>query len=700
MNLLLLPNFDTPHQTFPFADISTSDIAEAISEGMRLENEEITRIIENPQPPTFENTIIALNESGKVLERATTLMYNQLSANTNDELEQLAEEMSPVLSAHSSAIMLNAALFERVRAVSEHRQPEDAEDRTLLEKTMRGFVRSGAALDSEKKEQLKAIRAEMAQLTLQFDQNRIKETNAYELYVEDPAQLDGLPETQLEAAAAAAREHGKEGGWLFTLHAPSYQPFMQYAKNEELRRQMYMAANTRCTHDNGQNNYEICRKLINLRLELAQLMGYPHFAAYVLENRMAESTERVNAFIDDLCKHYKEAALKDMESVEQMKRETMGAGCGQDAATLNPWDYGHYSHLLKLRDYHIDAEKLRPYFPLERVITGVFGLATRLYGISFKEAPGIPVYHPDVKAYEVMDCDGKFLAVLYADFFPRKNKQSGAWMTSYREEGKHRMPDGTWGEERPHVSVTMNFSKPTDSKPALLRLGEVCTFLHEFGHALHGIFANTRYQALSGTNVLWDFVELPSQFMENFALEPEFLRTFAKHYVTGEPIPDELIAAIRRARNFNAAYSCIRQVSFGMLDMAFYTRTTPIPAPTAGDAMHPVAKIEHEVWEHTGMMLPPRETSMAAQFGHIISGGYAAGYYSYKWAEVLDADAYECFKEHGIFDRTTAERFRETILSRGGTRHPMELYRDFRGHDATIDALLRRDGISTANSTH
>lgn len=696
MNILLHADFNTPYNTFPFNNISIADIAEAIAEGMRQENEEIARIIDNPETPTFENTVVALNETGKVLERATTLMFNQLSANTSDELEKLAQEISQKLSEHQSSIMLNASLFERVQAVNEKFHSDDAEECMLMEKTMRGFLRSGAALTPEKKEHLKAINAEMAQLALVFDQNRIKETNAFELYVEDKSMLIGLPDTELEAAAETAREHGKEHGWMFILHAPSLQPFMMYAENEGLRRQMYLAANTRCTHNNEYNNYEICRKLINLRLEKAQIMGYKHYADFILSNRMAESTERVNNFINDLCHHYKTSALEDLANVAEMKEQCMQKGHDKCSESFEPWDFAHYSHLLKLRDYNIDPEMLRPYFPLDRVIEGVFNLATTLYGITFHEDVSIPVYHPDVKAYRVHDHDGRLLAVLYADFFPRENKQSGAWMTSYREECKHKISDGSWEDERPHVSVNMNFSKPTSSKPALLRLGEVSTFLHEFGHALHGIFADTRYKALSGTNVLWDFVELPSQFMENFALEPKFLHTFAKHFETGETIPDNLISAIRRAQNFNAGYACMRQVSFAMLDMEFYTRTEPIPAPSPGSTIHPIARIEHEVWKKIGLQRFPQETSMTAQFGHIISGGYAAGYYSYKWAEVLDADAFECFKEHGIFDSATAKRFRETILSKGSTVHPMELYRNFRGRDATIDALLRRDGMHTA----
>ena len=407
---------------------------------------------------------------------------------------------------------------------------------------------------------------------------------------------------------------------------------------------------------------------------------------------MAGTAQRVTDFLQNLCDHYLMPAQKDLESVRQFMNEEGGADGASDAQKVEPWDLPHYSFLLKRRDYDVDPEMLRPYLPLEKVIVGVFGLATRLYGITFRPNPSIPVYHEEVKAYEVLDANGDFLAVLYADFFPRAGKQSGAWMTSYRDACMKRQADGSLRSQRPHVSVTMNFAKPTPAHPALLTLGEVTTFLHEFGHALHGIFAATRYTSLSGTSVLWDFVELPSQFMENYALEPEFLRTFAYHYETGEPLPEEWIERIRAARNFMAGYDCMRQVSFGLLDMELYTRITPIEAAAEGE--HPLLQIEHEVWRRIGLSRPPRETCMLAQFGHIMSGGYAAGYYSYKWAEVLEADAFECFRREGIFNAATAQRFRDTILSQGGTRHPSELYRDFRGQEATIDAMLRRDGLA------
>lgn len=680
MNPLLSLNYNTPHNTFPFAEITPERIEEAIHEGIRLENAEIDAITAQTEAPTFDNTIVALTKTGEILERATTVMYNLLSANTSDDLEVLAERMSPILSEHSSNIMLNAALYARVKAVKDAAPALDAEDQMLLDKTYEGFEKSGATLPDDKKARFREIKAELSKLSLQFSQNNIKETNDFILHVTDEADLVGLPESRREAAAAAAREKGLDG-WAFTLHAPSLHPFLQYSANRELRRRIYMAANTRCTHDNDCNNFELCRRIVNLRLELAQLLGYPTFADYVLKNRMAQTVGNVNHLLDNLIDHYLPAARTEVEAVKAFAAECKGED-RIDAADFQPWDFGHFALLLQIRDYNVDAEMLRPYFPLHNVIDGVFGLATRLYGITFRENPDIPVYHPDVKAYDVCEADGTFLAVLYTDFFPRESKQSGAWMTSYREQS-----EGV----RPHVSVTMNFTKPVpatadgEGKPSLLTLSEVETFLHEFGHALHGIFANTRYAALSGPNVYWDFVELPSQFMENYALEPEFLRSFAHHYKTGETIPDDLIERVRRSRNYNVAYACMRQVSFCLLDLSYYTRTSPLDAD--------IRQYEAEAWKRVQLLPSVDETCMTVEFGHIMSGGYAAGYYSYKWAEVLDADAFEAFRERGIFSRDVAHDFRHRLLAKGGTVHPAQLYRDFRGHDATIDALLRRDGI-------
>ena len=677
MNLLLQPTWQTPHNTFPFTEISIADIEEAILEGIKSETIEVDNIANQSANPSFENTIVALSTTGKLLEHATTLMYNQLSACTSEELEALAERMSPLLSEHSSNIMLNEVLFARVKSVYDEEQSHPSlkgEDKMLLEKTYDGFERSGATLDAQKKERFRAIKAELSQTSLKFSQNNIKETNAFFLHITDQGQLKGLPQSQIEQAETAAQEKKLEG-WVITLHAPSFVPFMQYSEVRELREQLYRAYMTKCTKNNEHNNFEVCRKLVNLRMELAQLLGYPDYATYVLKNRMAQTPEKVYELLDNLKAHYLEAGKKDVAAVEQLAKELQG-----DDFCLEPWDFAHYSHLLQLRDYNLDAEMLRPYLELSQVTSGVFGLATTLYGITFEENQTIPVYHPDVKAYEVRDVDGSFLAILYTDFFPRSSKQNGAWMTSYQEEYIDQE-----GEHRPHVSVTMNFTKPTKNTPSLLTFDELETFLHEFGHALHGIFAKTRYSSLSGTNVYWDFVELPSQFMENYASRPEFLHTFAKHYQTGEDMPQALIDRIHKAHNFNAAYACMRQVSFGILDMAYYTLKTPLSED--------IREFEHKAWASVQLLPSLEEACMTVQFGHIMSGGYAAGYYSYKWAEVLDADAFSAFVERGLFSREVASDFRSTILSRGGTVHPQILYNKFRGKPATIDAMLVRDGL-------
>ena len=657
--------FFSPYTLTPFHLIRNEHIAPAIHKGIAEQIAEIDAIVNNPEPPTFVNTILALEESGALLDKVTTVMYNLLSAHTNDELEALAQELSPILSEHSSNIMLNEGLYQRVKAVMEAGVDSlDAEERMLLEKTYEGFERAGANLPFEKKERFREIKKELSQLTLQFSQNNLKETNDFILHLKDEADLAGLPESQCEQAAIAARERNLEG-WVFTLHAPSYVPFLQYAERRDLRQKMYEAYNTKCTHDNEHNNFEIVTRLINLRRELAQILGYPTYADYALKRRMAEHPAKVNELLAQLIAAYKQKAIDEVAEVFALAPNEP-----------QPWDFAFYAHKLQKQRYDLDAEMLRPYFELSRVKQGVFGLATRLYGITFVENKEIPVYHEEVTAYDVHDADGSHLAVLYTDFHPRASKQGGAWMTSYRDQS---------AGERPHVSIVMNFSKPTDDKPALLTHGELETFLHEFGHALHGIFANTRFKSLSGTNVYWDFVELPSQFMENYAVEKEFLRTFAFHYQTGEAIPDALVERIIASRNYNAAYACMRQVSFGLLDMAYYTITQPFTAD--------VRAFERQAWQEAQLLPIFEPACMTVQFGHIMSGGYSAGYYSYKWAEVLDADAFAHFKQHGIFNPEVATSFRKNILERGGTQHPIQLYRNFRGQDPTIDALLIRTGV-------
>lgn len=668
--------YNTPHATVPFDKITLADYEPAIREGMRQEDEEIKAITENPEEPTFDNTVVALERSGGLLDRVTTVMFNLMSAETCDELDAIGEKLMPELSEHSNNIRLNEALFERVKYVYDRRDTLnlDPEERRLLENTYDGFVRNGANLDGKGKETFRKLSTELSTLALRFSQNHLKETNNYELELTED-QLEGLPDSAIEAASYAAKEKGKEG-WVITLQAPSYVPFMKYSSIRELRKRLYMAYNTQCTHDNEQNNLDIVCRLVNLRMELARLLGYTDYADYVLRKRMAEDDKHVYRLFDRLLEAYSPVARREVAEVEALARESEG-----EDFELMPWDFSYYSEKLRKRKFNFDEENLRPYFELDRVKAGVFGLATRLYGITFKENKDIPVYHPDVQAYEVYDRDGSYLAVLYTDFHPRTGKRSGAWMTSYKEQWTE--ADGT--DSRPHVSVTMNFTKPSAGKPALLTFDEVTTFLHEFGHALHGMFARTRFKSMSGTNVYWDFVELPSQIMENFAVESEFLHTFARHYQTDEGIPTEWVKRIVDASNFNVAYACLRQVGFGLLDMAWYTRHTPFE----GD----VRAYECEAWQRAQILPQVEGTCMSVQFGHIMSGGYAAGYYSYKWAEVLDADAFSVFKAKGIFNTEVARSFRDHILSKGGTEHPMVLYKRFRGQEPTIDALLERNGI-------
>lgn len=671
-------NIHTPHGTVPFDRIAVEHYAPAIREGIRRQNEEIDAIVHNPAPANFQNTILALELSGELLRRVETVFDNLLSAETNDAMQDLAKELMPLLSEHANNITLNEHLFERVKTAYEHRNDEalTAEQRKLTEDTYEGFVRSGANLQGADKEKYRDLSRQLSLLTLQFSENNLKETNDYQLVLTDDSQLKGLPESAIEAARETAKEKGQEG-WIFTLQAPSYVPFLTYADDRELRKELYMAYNTKCTHPNACNNQEIVKQLVNTRLEIARLLGYKDYASYKLERRMAQNSENVYRLLRQLLEAYKPTALKEFAEVQAVAREEQG-----EDFVLMPWDWSYYSQKLKDRKFNINDEMLRPYFELENVKKGVFGLATRLYGITFRKNPEIPVYHKDVDAYEVFDRDGSFLAVLYTDFHPRAGKRSGAWMTSYKGQW---IDQRTGENSRPHVSLVMNFTKPTQDKPALLTFGEVETFLHEFGHSLHGMFANSTYESLSGTNVYWDFVELPSQFMENFATEKEFLHTFARHYQTGELIPDELVQRLIDARNFNVAYACLRQVSFGLLDMAWYTRTTPFE----GD----VRTYEKKAWAEAQILPQLEETCMSTQFSHIFAGGYAAGYYSYKWAEVLDADAFSLFRQKGIFNPEVAQSFRENILSKGGTEHPMTLYKRFRGQEPTIDALLIRNGI-------
>ena len=663
----------TTYTYIPFDQIKEADYEPAMLKGIEEEDQEIDRIVNNPDAPTFENTIEAMERSGQLLEKVTTVFFNLLSAETTDFLDELAQKMSPILSEHSNNIMLNEGLFKRVKMVyDDHASDQFArlnpEQKMLLTNTYEGFVRHGALLSDEQKEQLRRISAELGVLSLQFSQNKLKDTNDFVLHLTDDTDLEGLPDSAIDLARQTAKEQNMEG-YVFTLQAPSYTPFLTYSARRELREKMYKAYNTLCTHANENNNVAIVGKIVNLHREMAQLLGYDTYADYALTRRMAKKKENVYQLLNQLIEAYMPTAKEEVEAIRQLYPD------------LQPWDFSYYANKLKEQRFNINSEMLRPYFELSNVKKGVFGLASRLYGITFSPNTAVPVYHPDVEVFDVKDKDGTFLALLYCDFHPRASKKSGAWMTSFKEQWTE--PDGT--NSRPQVSIVMNLSKATENKPALLTLSEVETFLHEFGHALHGIFANTTYRSLSGTNVYWDFVELPSQFMENYSIEPDFLNTFATHYETGEPIPQELIDRIIASRNFNVAYACMRQVSFGLLDMAFYTLK---------DAFNnDLFAFEREAW-HRAQVLPEVEgTCMTTQFSHIMAGGYSAGYYSYKWAEVLDADAFSLFQEHGIFDAKTAQSFRDNILSKGGTEHPMTLYKRFRGQAPTIDALLHRNGI-------
>lgn len=679
--------YSTIHGSTPFDTITLADLEEAVVRGIDAHNEEIERIVSCPDSPTFSNTIEALERTGDLLDRSTTVLFNLLSAETNDDLDALSERLSPMLSAHSNETLHNPQLFARVKKVYDNLHADEkalealgTEGRMLLDNTYDGFVRSGANLDEKGKQKLADLSRELSLLQLKFSQNHLKDLNDYSLHVTNASDIKGLPSTVTDAAKEEAASRGLEG-WVFTLHAPCYGPFLTYCDNRELRRQLYMAYNTLCTHSNAHNNMAIVHDIVNKKREYAQVLGFGSYADYVLVKRMAESKEHVYSLLTDLTKAYMPVAQKEVSEVCALAKELEG-----DAFELMPWDFSYYSNKLKERLFHINSELVRPYLDLGKVKDGVFGLATELYGLRFKRNTSIPVYHPDVEAYEVFDDKGKYQAILYCDFFPRPSKKSGAWMTSYKEQWEE--PDGK--DSRPHVSVTTNFTKPTPEKPSLLTIGELETFLHEFGHALHGILSQTKHKSLNGTNVYWDFVELPSQFMENYACERDFLRRFASHYETGAPLPDELLDNIVKSRNFNVAYSCMRQVSFGELDMYYYTLESPFEED--------VMAAEKRIFDHTRLQPYIEGTCMSVQFSHIMAGGYSAGYYSYKWAEVLDADAFSLFKETGIFNKETATRFKEHVLSRGGTEHPMTLYKRFRGKSPSIDALLARNGIKKTDN--
>ncbi len=670
-----LKKYNTLHETVPFDKIKISDYEPAFEKGMQEQMKEIQDIINNPQAPTFENTIVAFERSGQILSRVSSVFYNINSAETNDEIMEISQRISPKMSEHSNNITLNEKLFARVKTVYDQKDKLNlnVENNMLLQKFYDSFANNGANLSAKDKETYRELTKKLSKLTLDFGQNALKETNRYELLL-TANQLDGLPESFREASAAKAKSKGKEG-WMVDLTAPSYAPFMKYSTNRDLRKQLYIAYNTRCAKGDDLDNRKILEDIANVRLQIAQLLGYKSYADYVLVRRMAKNPDNVYKLLNQLLEAYKPTALGEVKEVQ-------GFAIGMEKKNIDimPWDWSFYSEKLKDAKFDVNDEMTRPYFELENVKKGVFGLATELYGITFKKNPKISVYNSEVDAYEVFDANGQYLAVLYTDFFPRNGKRAGAWMTEYKGQYKEKGKDS-----RPHVSLVMNFTRPTETKPALLTYDEVRTFLHEFGHGLHGMFANGTYESLSGTNVYRDFVELPSQIMENFLTEKAFLDRFAVHYKTGEKIPAELVNKLIAASNFNTGYACLRQLSFGFLDMAWHT----ISKPYTGD----VISFETEATKSTQILPVVPETCTGSAFSHIFSGGYAAGYYGYKWAEVLDADAYAAFKADGIFSKAIAAKFRENVLSKGGTEDPMQLYVRFRGQEPTIDALLKRNGI-------
>ncbi len=672
----LLESFTSPHQTAPFDQISEADYMPAFKKGLESGRQDIEAIIHNAQSPDFENTIEALEHSGQLLDKVSTIFFNLNSAETNDTIQAIAREVSPMLSEYSNDIWLNEKLFEKVKTVfsaNENSNLLNKEQKKLLDDTYKGFTRRGALLSGEKKSRYREISSELSQLTLQFGENVLAETNDFTLLVEDINELSGLPEALIEAAAQLAREKEKTG-WLFTLHFPSYYPFMKFADNRALREKMFRAYSSRGNQDNERNNNEIIKKIVALRLEKAQLLGFPNHADYVLSEQMAKTPEKVNSFLAELLNASLPFAKKELEEVKTFA-QSLGF-----TEPMQRWDFAYYSEKLKTSRFELSDEMTKPYFQLEKVKQGIFDLTHQLYGITYRPNPEIPVYHSEVEAFDVFDKDSSFLAVLYLDFFPRTGKQGGAWMTSYQEQ---HMENGT--DVRPHISIVTNFTRPTSTRPSLLTFNEVTTFLHEFGHGLHGMLSRVTYKSLAGTSVHRDFVELPSQIMENWAQQKEWLQQVAVHYQTGEAIPSELVDKIIASANFQSGYAAVRQLSFGLNDMAWHT----IPAPVNQE----VCAFEKTAMAPTELFPPIEGSCMSTAFTHIFDGGYAAGYYGYKWAEVLDADAFDLFKKNGVFDQKTALSFRTNILEKGGTEDPMTLYVNFRGHEPSIEPLLERDGM-------
>jgi peptidyl-dipeptidase Dcp len=672
----LLTKYKTPHETVPFDKIEVPDISQAFDTAFKQARIEIDAILTNQEEPNFNNTIEALEASGALLDNLSLILFNLNSAETNDSIQSLAREISPRLTEFQNDITLNEDLFKKVQFVKENTDKDvlTAEQNQLLKNTYIAFVRNGANLNEEDKEVFREVSKNLSELTVKFGENVLAETNAYLMHLTDSADLAGLPEDVITAAAEEAQNRELEG-WVFTLKIPSFLPLIKYCDNRELRKDITIAFGNRGMKGNEYDNQDIIRQITNQRLVIANLLGYPSFGAYVLDNRMAETPDRVMNFLDELSQAYYEPAKVEVAQVTEYA-QSIGADF-----ELQRWDWRYYSEKLKKERYELDDELTRPYFKLENVTAGVFQLATDLWGLTFKENKSIPVYHPDVKAFEVYDENKKYLAVLYMDFFPREGKRQGAWMTEFKQQEKEGGKD-----IRPHISLVFNFTKPTAEKPSLITYNELRTTLHEFGHALHGMLSDVTYSSVSGTNVYRDFVELPSQIMENWAEQEEWLNKIAVHYETGETMPKELLQKIMDSKNYLAAYSGTRQVNYGTIDMAWHSVTEPF----TGD----IEEFETKMMAGLDIIPPIEGTAMSPSFSHIFAGGYAAGYYGYKWAEVLDADAFSLFLENGIFDKATAASFRENILSRGGTEPPMQLYIKFRGKEPSIDPLLERSGLN------
>jgi len=672
----LLFTFNDKDQAVPFHLIKTEHYIPALQYAI-AEAKSIIEKIKKDQTTTFENTIVALEQASEKVDRISTIYFNLFSCEANEAHQSLAQEISPILSAFSSDISLDPVIFNKIKFVFDNRTQLKltGEDLKLTEKMYKDFSRNGALLDEVKKEKLRAIDQELSVLSPKFSENILKATNAFELWISDRNDLAGLPDGAIEAYAHAAEAKGKKDQWLVTLQAPSMIPFLTYAKNRSLREKVWRASSSKCFNDQY-DNQEIVLKIVKLKNERAQILGAQNYAEYVLEERMAKDSKTVFQFLEKLIVPSKAAAQKDLEEVQLFRKEHDGS-----SDDIKPWDFAYYSEKLKEKKYAFNEEELRPYFKLENVIDGVFEHARRLFGLVFKPVQGIPVYHADVKTFEVFDeTSNKYIGLFYMDFFPRDTKKGGAWMTSFREQG-------LYGNDikRPHVSIVCNFTKPTPTKPSLLSYDEVSTLFHEFGHALHGLLSDCKYKSLSGTNVYWDFVELPSQIMENWIKEKESLDLFAKHYETGEKIPSDLVEKIKKSSRFQAGWMSLRQLSFGWLDMNWYT--------TDPQKIKDVDSFESMVSEKTRLLPREKGQNMSVSFSHIFGGGYAAGYYSYKWAEVLDADAFEYFKEKGLFNQEIGAQFKKSILSRGGTAHPMDLYKEFRGREPDPNSLLKRDGL-------